>query len=144
MLGNLRNFNNSNSNNEAQLFVPRDGYWYMQKRILGRGKKASQGDNFFVAENPPFGVEFTYYLNQKYLSKEDKRLKNERKAEKENRIISVPKWENLEEEKKELKPTLWMFIYSNKNSYCVIPHVFGHVGGYSDISNKDRGVFKCF
>jgi len=36
------------------------------------------------------------------------------------------------------------FIYSNKNSYCVIPHVFGHVGGYSDISNKDRGVFKCF
>lgn len=111
----LRDFNNSNSNNEAQLFIPRDAYWYMQKRILGGGKKASQGDNFFVAENPPFGVEFTYYLNQKYLSKEDKRLKNERKAEKENRIISVPKWENLEKETKELKPTLWMFIYSNKN-----------------------------
>lgn len=36
------------------------------------------------------------------------------------------------------------FVYNKQNSYCVIPHIFGHVGGYSDISNKDRGVFKCF
>ena len=36
------------------------------------------------------------------------------------------------------------FVYNKQNSYCVIPHIFGHVGGYSDISNKDIRVFKCF
>ena len=35
-------------------------------------------------------------------------------------------------------------IYSRGNSYCVIPHLIGHIGGYSDISHKDRGVFKFF
>ena len=109
----LRDF--TKTNNEAQLFNPRDGYWYIQKRILGGSKKASQGDNFYVAENPPFGIEFTYYLNKKYLSKEAKRIKNEQKIEKGNGNISVPNWKILEEEKVEIKPIVWLFIYSDKN-----------------------------
>ena len=99
----------------SKLFSARDGYRYNQKRILGRSKKASQGDNYFVAENPPFGVEFTYYLNEKILSKKEKREKNEKKAETENDIIPIPDWESLEAEKKEIYPKIWLFIYSEKN-----------------------------
>ena len=47
----LRNFNASDMENEAKLFSPRDSYWYKQKRPLGGRKKASQGDNYFVAES---------------------------------------------------------------------------------------------
>jgi photosystem II stability/assembly factor-like uncharacterized protein len=106
----LRTFNNKAMNSE--LFTPRDGYWYKQKRILGGGRKASQGDNYFVADNPPFGVEFTYYLNEKILSKKKLREKQEKKAKKENKIIEVPNWEILESEKKEINPAIWIFIYS--------------------------------
>ena len=107
----LRTFNAKAMNSE--LFTPRDGYWYKQKRILGGGRKASQGDNYFVADNPPFGVEFTYYLNEKILSKKKLREKQEKKAKKENKIIEVPNWEILESEKKEINPAIWIFIYSD-------------------------------
>ena len=107
----LRTFNSKDINSE--LFTPRDGYWYKQKRILGGGRKASQGDNYFVADNPPFGVEFTYYLNEKILSKKKLREKQEKKAKKENKIVEVPNWEILETEKKEINPAIWIFIYSD-------------------------------
>ena len=109
----LRTFNSKDMNSE--LFKPRNGYWYKQKRILGGGRKAAQGDNYFVADNPPFGVEFTYYLNEKILSKKKIREKNEKKSEKENQIIKVPNWEILEDEKKEINPAIWIFIYSDNN-----------------------------
>lgn len=109
----LRTFNSKDMNSE--LFKPRNGYWYKQKRILGGGRKAAQGDNYFVADNPPFGVEFTYYLNEKILSKKKIREKNEKKSEKENQIIEVPAWEILENEKKEINPAIWIFIYSENN-----------------------------
>ncbi len=111
----LREFENTNNTTEAELFNPRQGYWYIQKRTLGGRKKASQGDNFFIADNPPFGVEFTYFLNEKYLSKKEKRNKNEEQLEKENKEVSTPKWDILEEEAIELKPHLWLFIYSDKD-----------------------------
>ena len=112
----LRNFKNSNYNNEAELFTPRDGYWFIQKRILGSKKKASQGDNFFVAENPPFGIEFTYYLNKKYLSQKEQRINKEKELEIKQSIISLPKWEKLENEINEIKPSIWIFIYSDNDN----------------------------
>ncbi|MEM6724122.1 MAG: glycosyl hydrolase [Bacteroidota bacterium] len=98
---------------EAQLFPPRDGKWYKQRRILGGGKKASQGDNFFVADNPPYGVEFTYYLKEIYKSKAAQRKAEEKKIEKDNGIVGVPEWEVLEAEQQELKPGVSLFIYDD-------------------------------
>ena len=109
----LRTFNKIDKN--SKLFSPRDSYWYKQKRILGGSKKASQGDNYFVADNPPFGVEFTYYLKDKILSQKKSREKEEKKFEKENKIIEIPDWKILESEKKEINPAIWIFIYSSNN-----------------------------
>ena len=109
----LRTFNKIDKN--SKLFSPRDSYWYKPKRILGGSKKASQGDNYFVADNPPFGVEFTYYLKDKILSQKKSREKEEKKFEKENKIIEIPDWKILESEKKEINPAIWIFIYSNNN-----------------------------
>ncbi len=108
----LREFDASNEKPEAQLFTPRAGLWYMQKRILGGGKKAAQGDGFFVADNPPFGVEFTYFLKEGYQSKKAIREKQESETEKSGGIISTPDWKVLEEEKNEISPGVWLFIYN--------------------------------
>ncbi|MBE50218.1 MAG: glycosyl hydrolase [Flavobacteriales bacterium] len=109
----LRNFDNTKIK-ESKLFKPRESFWYIQKKILGGRKKASQGDGFFIAENPPFGVELTYFLKNKYLSEKDKRIKKETEMEKEKSIISVPSWEVLDEEKREIKPEVWVFIFSKE------------------------------
>ncbi|MCH2032346.1 MAG: glycosyl hydrolase [Tenacibaculum sp.] len=105
-----------NSDSEAQLFKPRAGKWYMQRRVLGGGRKASQGDNFFVADNPPFGVEFTYYVKNNFKSKAAKRKEQEKEIEKNKGIVSVPAWSVLEDEQKEIKPKLWLFISDNDNN----------------------------
>ena len=111
----LRSFNASKIKEEAVLFQPKDAYWYKQKRVLGGRRKAAQGDNYFVADNPPFGVNFTYYLKEKYTTKKDKRIKLEKKAETDNKELSIPNWKILEDEKNELEPKLWLFVYSNQN-----------------------------
>ena len=109
----LREFDASNEKPEAKLFTPREGLWYMQKRILGGGKKAAQGDGFFVADNPPFGVEFTYFLKEGYQSKKAIREKQETETEKSGGIIATPDWKVLEEEKNEISPGVWLFIYND-------------------------------
>ncbi len=50
---------------DTMLFPVRDALWYLQRMPLGEfrtGSKASQGDAYFVADNPPFGAVITYYL----------------------------------------------------------------------------------
>ena len=112
----LRNFKPSEIQKEAKLFKPSNTNWYFEKRILGGSKKASQGDNFFIAENPPFGVVFTYYLKEKYLSNKELRLKKEKENEEQNIDVEVPKWEVLENEKKQIEPFVWIFIYDEENN----------------------------
>jgi len=111
----LREFDPAKKENEAQLFAPRTGKWYMQRRTLGGGKKAAQGDNYFVAENPPYGVEFTYYLQDNYKSKEAKRKEKETETEKAGGNVGVPEWSILENEEKEITPNVWLLIYDNED-----------------------------
>ncbi len=110
----LREFKPTDADSEAQLFTPRTGKWYVQRRTLGGGKKASQGDNFYVADNPPYGVEFSYYLKDSYKSKASKRKEREKKTEKNGGIVEVPDWSTLEDEKKEITPNVWLFIYNTE------------------------------
>jgi photosystem II stability/assembly factor-like uncharacterized protein len=112
----LREYDATKTDEEAQLFTPRTGLWYMQRRTLGGGKKASQGDNYFLADNPPYGVEFTYFLEGSYKSKEEKRKEEEKKAEDAGETIEVPEWSVLEEEKKEIAPSVWLFIYDTNGN----------------------------
>lgn len=93
---------------EAKLYKPKDGLWYIQKRVLGSSRKASQGDGFFVADNEKFGVNFTYYQADMYKSKEEKRKAKEKEAE---GAVGVPEWETLDEEKNEIKPSVWLFVF---------------------------------
>jgi photosystem II stability/assembly factor-like uncharacterized protein len=109
----LRKFTKETKDVEARLFAPRSAWWFVEKTPLGGGKKASQGDNLFVADNPPYGVQFTYYLKEDYKSKEALRKEAEKKKEKAGEAVGVPEWHVLEDEKTELTPQVWLFVYDD-------------------------------
>ena len=108
----LREFKKENVSEEIVLFTPKNAFWYTEKRILGSRRKAAQGDNFYLADNPPYGVNFTYYQANKYKTKEEIRLDQEKELEKNKKEVSTPSWNLLESEKNELTPSVWAFIYS--------------------------------
>lgn len=106
----LRKANNQALEKEAVLFAPRKALWYKERDVLGGGKKSFQGDGYYVADNPPFGVQFTYHLKESYASSEAVRIKTEKELQKENKAVGVPEWEVLEAEKRKMKPSVWLFI----------------------------------
>ena len=75
----LRSMDADTLEQEAVLFEPRDAHWYFQKRPLGYRPKGSQGDSLYVAENPPFGSVFTYYLTDSFKTRKQVRQAAEKR-----------------------------------------------------------------
>ena len=47
------------------------------RSFLGGSGKASQGDGYFIAPNPPFGL-FYYHISESYQTKAEKRRAKEK------------------------------------------------------------------
>lgn len=88
----LREINSETLAKDGVLFPTRDALWYMPT-----GKVDSQGDTDYVADNPPFGAVFTYYLKEDHLSKEAQRQQRERQLD-DNEDVPFPGWDALDEE----------------------------------------------
>ena len=112
----LRHIKPEKLNREAVLFNPGKSWWYIPRGILGREKKGSQGDGYFVADNPPYGTTFTYYLKNTFKSIKDKRQAKEKKLEKENKDIPFPGWKKLDQEITEIKPGYFLVIKDSDNN----------------------------
>jgi photosystem II stability/assembly factor-like uncharacterized protein len=106
----LRHVTEENLQEEAVLFPTRKAWWYIERQLLGSTKKASQGDAYFVADNPPFGAVFTYYLRDTYQSKTAQRQQTEKELTGQNKDIPFPGWDKLEEERREDSPKIWILI----------------------------------
>ncbi len=100
---------------EASLFPVKDAWWYIQREPLGGEKKGSQGASYFVADNPPFGAVFTVYLKDDIKTNKEIRQKKEKKLAKENKDIPFPGWEELDDEKNQQKPALWLTVQDENN-----------------------------
>jgi photosystem II stability/assembly factor-like uncharacterized protein len=86
---------------EATLFAPRDALWYLPRLTLGdfeAGGKASQGDEFFVAPNPPFGAVFTYYLRDGLKTRAEQRREAEKPLAEAGEDTPIPGWDALRTE----------------------------------------------
>ncbi|MDA8018757.1 MAG: glycosyl hydrolase [Thermoanaerobaculia bacterium] len=110
-------------NEEARLFDVADALWYLQRRPLGRGEKATQGAGFFVAPNPPFGAVFTYHLAEGYETLEDKRRSEEKKIAKDGGDTPYPGWEALRAEDQEESPTVLLTVRDAEGN--VVRHLKG-------------------
>ena len=97
----LRKVSNKQLEEEAQLFQPRDAWWYIPKATLGFEANGSQGNGYFTAPNPPFGVEFTYYLKDDLKTMKEIRQEKDKALKKENKDIDLPDWDKLEAERRQ-------------------------------------------
>ena len=113
----LREITTNKLKEEALLFEPRDAWWYIERQVLGGTSKGSQGDSYFRADNPPFGVTFTTYLKADFPSLKEKRQQKEKIAKKENLPISFPEWDSLVAELNEEAPQLLIQITDSNNNF---------------------------
>jgi photosystem II stability/assembly factor-like uncharacterized protein len=95
---------------ESELFPVRKAWWYVPRRELGEEEKASQGDAFFTAPNPPFGAVFTYYLRDDITTRKAARRKQEKEIEKKGGDTPYPGWEALRAEEVEEDPALLLTV----------------------------------
>jgi photosystem II stability/assembly factor-like uncharacterized protein len=106
----LRNLSKETLDQESVLYQPRKTYWYFPQSPLGDDGKAFQGDQYFIAENPPFGAVFTYYLKESYSTSSAERKKKEKESIKQNQSVAFPGWDVVEKEVNEIKPKVWLII----------------------------------
>jgi len=97
----LRTISAKNLASDTMLFPVRDALWYLQRMPLGEfriGSKASQGDAYYVADNPPFGAVITYYLPKDIQTAKEKRREREKEIEKQGGNTPYPGWDALRAE----------------------------------------------
>lgn len=99
---------------QNHVFPVKDALWYMPRQALGFNEKASQGDAFYNAKNPPFGAVFNYYLKAELPSKKSKRQKAEAKALKDKKTLSFPGWEAVDAERTETEAKIWLTVKNEK------------------------------
>jgi photosystem II stability/assembly factor-like uncharacterized protein len=112
----LRSVSAKSLASDTMLFPVRDALWYLQRMPLGEfrtGSKASQGDAYYVAENPPFGAVITYYLPKSIMTAKEQRREREKDIEKQGGDTPYPGWDALRAEKVEESPAV---VLSVRNS----------------------------
>ena len=102
----LRDIDEDSLEQEAMLWPGRDAHWYIEERPLGGRGKASQGDGYFMAENPPFGAVFTYYLRDGAETLETER----QETEKDQDSTAMPSFDALSDELREQDPYVILTI----------------------------------
>jgi photosystem II stability/assembly factor-like uncharacterized protein len=91
---------------EAVLFPVKKTYLYYDSTPLGGRGKANRGDNFYVAENPPNGAVFTYYLKETLETRKEMRREEEKKRREAGERIKYPSWDELRLEDREQDPVI--------------------------------------
>ncbi|MEM1201696.1 MAG: glycosyl hydrolase [Acidobacteriota bacterium] len=122
----LRHVDETALEQEALTFPVKDAWWYIPQRPLGRGGKATQGADFFVAPNPPFGAVLTYYLKDGLKTREQVRRKAEKEIEKEGGDTPYPGWAALNEEAREVPPAMVLTVRDAGGK--VVRHLEGPAG----------------
>ena len=97
----LRNFNPGILDKEGYFFPVKEGIMYNQTR--GKG---GQGNTYFTAPNPPYGVTFTYFIKDKEKTLVEKRKAAQRKAKKDSTAPPYPTYADLRAEEEEETPFL--------------------------------------
>ncbi|MHB8839642.1 MAG: WD40/YVTN/BNR-like repeat-containing protein, partial [Gemmatimonadaceae bacterium] len=97
----------------AGLEPVRRTWLYMTTLNYGGRGKSFQGENFYTADNPPYGAVVTYFLPEALKTKQAKRVEAEKAAEKAGKPISYPSNDALKAEALEEAPTVIVTIYDS-------------------------------
>lgn len=92
------------------LMTGRKAWWYLQQSPLGGGQKASQGEGYHVAPNPPFGAVFTYYLPETLKTRKATRSEREKTLIDAGKDTPFAGWEAVEQERREVDPRVELIV----------------------------------
>jgi photosystem II stability/assembly factor-like uncharacterized protein len=92
------------------LFSVRDAWWYVLSVPLQAKGMPTLGSTNYVADNPPYGALFTYYLHDVPETANDKRKNSEKTLRKQNTSIPFPGWKNLRAESNEGDPQVLLLV----------------------------------
>ncbi len=106
----LRHISEQSLEQDAILFPTRAARWYQEGSKIGGPGPASQGASHFVAENPPFGAVFTYFLGDDLQSREENRQAEEKPLIENGTDTPFPGWDAVEAERRELKPAILIVV----------------------------------
>ncbi|WP_244825864.1 VPS10 domain-containing protein [Carboxylicivirga linearis] len=122
----LRHINEEQLQKDALLFPVRKAWRYIPRPTVGFDGKGSQGANYYVAPNPPFGAVFTYYLSEGLTTMKDQRKKQEKDLTKKGKKVSFPGWETVETEANQDSVNLWLIVKNSDDK--VVSKVKGNTG----------------
>lgn len=106
----LRGLTRATLERPAVLFPVKKAWAYIEKQQLGGRGKASLGDEFYTADNPPFGAVFTYYLKDDLKTLAQRRHDREKEAAKAGKVAPYPTPEELRAESAEEKPAVVLTV----------------------------------
>ncbi|MCX7552933.1 hypothetical protein OS175_03490 [Marinicella sp. S1101] len=106
-----------------EIFPIKDALWYIPRMVLGFNEKASQGDAFYTAKNPPYGAVINYHLKEALKTKAAMRKESEKKMLEAGESLQFPGWDEVDAERTEAKPKVWLSITDNNGQ--VIRRVAG-------------------
>jgi len=102
----LRSIDEQTLAQQAVLFPVRTAPLYVESLPLGLPAVAFQGHNTYMAQNPPFGAVFTYYLKDAIESRKAQRQKADAALAKKNADVPFPSWDSLKVEDREEDPAV--------------------------------------
>jgi photosystem II stability/assembly factor-like uncharacterized protein len=91
----LRTVNEELFKNEAHIFPIKDALMYHEHSFKNR---RNEGETYFMADNPPYGATFTYYLKESYKSKKQERQKKWKEITEAGGTPVYPSFEDLRKE----------------------------------------------
>ncbi len=106
----LREISAAVKGNSNTLFSVRDAWWYVPFVPMQAKGMPTLGSTSFVAENPPFGAIFTYYLHELPQTAKAERRQTEKNLREQNTSIPFPGWEELRAESNEGGPQVLLLI----------------------------------
>jgi photosystem II stability/assembly factor-like uncharacterized protein len=108
----LRKLNKELLDSTAYIFPVKDALMYVQKFRGGYGS----GSNIYIAENPPFGAIFTYYIKEAPKTLKEQRQEKEKDLFKDKKPIPIPTMDELRAEENEVLPHLVFTIKDESGS----------------------------
>ena len=109
----LRTMTDASLASNFVLFPTRPAPLYIPSVPLGLSDAigpAFQGAGYYMANNPPYGAGFTYYMKSALKSRKETRQAAEKDLAKKNADVFYPPWDSLKVEDREESPTIVVTI----------------------------------
>jgi photosystem II stability/assembly factor-like uncharacterized protein len=95
---------------ESHIFPVKDALMYIQSQPLGGRGKSQQGESFYIADNPPYGATFTYYIKEALKTRKQRRQEAEKEAERKKAVAPFPSRDDLRAEEEEEPPSVVLTV----------------------------------